>query len=49
VNWVRGGSFNPSGTVRVPSISGGGTGVFGSLVTRTVRLHTAGDDDVICQ
>jgi hypothetical protein len=49
VNWVRGGSFNPSGTVRVPSVSGGGTGVFGSLVMRTVRLHTGGGDDVICQ
>lgn len=35
VNWVRGGNFNPSGTVRVPSVSGaGGTGVFGSVVTR---------------
>jgi hypothetical protein len=33
VNWVRGGSFNPSGTVRVSSLTGG-TGVFGSAVTR---------------
>jgi hypothetical protein len=40
VNWVRGGSFNPSGTVRVPSVSGGGTGVFGSLVTRRRLLST---------
>jgi hypothetical protein len=32
VNWVRGGSFNPSGQVRVPSIQGDGTGVFGALV-----------------
>lgn len=48
VNWVRGGSFNPSGLVRVPSISGGepggGTGVFGSLVSRRTRLRTGGDD-----
>jgi hypothetical protein len=43
VNWVRGGSFNPSGTVRVPSITGGGTGVFGSLVTRRVAVHTGPD------
>ncbi|HSJ24649.1 MAG TPA: hypothetical protein VK929_08280 [Longimicrobiales bacterium] len=45
VNWVRGGSFNPSGTVRVPSVTGAdpaaGTGLFGSLVTRSVRIRTA--------
>jgi hypothetical protein len=40
VNWVRGGSFNPSGTVRIPSVSGGGTGVFGSLLTRRRVLRT---------
>lgn len=41
VNWVRGGNFNPSGTVRVPSVSGtGGTGVFGSVVTRERNLIT---------
>jgi hypothetical protein len=40
VNWVRGGSFNPSGSVRVPSLSGSGTGVFGSLVIRRTTLHT---------
>jgi len=34
VNWVRGGSFNPSGTVRVSSVTGDGNGVFGSAVTR---------------
>jgi hypothetical protein len=45
VNWIRGGSFNPSGTVRVPSISGGGTGVFGALVRRTRVLHV-GEPDV---
>jgi hypothetical protein len=32
VNWERGGNFNPSGFVRVPSVFGAGTGVFGSLV-----------------
>lgn len=31
VNWARGGAFNPSGFVRVPSVRGAGTGVFGSL------------------
>ncbi len=32
VNWVRRGIFNPSGIVRVPSLHGDGTGVFGSVV-----------------
>ena len=40
VNWVRAGSFNPSGQVRVPSIHGErGTGVFGSVVQRSVVLQ----------
>ncbi len=34
VNWSRSGSFNPSGQVRVPSLRGDGTGVFGSTVGR---------------
>ncbi len=34
VNWARGGNFNPSGQVRVPSLSGQGTGVFASTVVR---------------
>jgi hypothetical protein len=40
VNWVRGGNFNPSGLVRVPSVRGDGTGVFGSIVAKTVVLTT---------
>ncbi|MGI9628648.1 MAG: hypothetical protein ACR2QM_17570 [Longimicrobiales bacterium] len=32
VNWERGGNFNPSGAVRIPSVFGDGTGVFGSAV-----------------
>lgn len=39
VNWVRGGTFNPSGRVRIPSVSGDGTGVFGSLVPRTFNFR----------
>lgn len=39
VNWVRGGNFNPSGTVRVPSVTGDGTGFFGTSVTRWVELR----------
>ncbi|MGE0160455.1 MAG: hypothetical protein AB7T31_13675 [Gemmatimonadales bacterium] len=34
VNWVRGGNFNPSGQVRVASLRGDGTGVFGAAVVR---------------
>ena len=34
VNWVRGGNFNPSGQVRVPSLRGDGVGVFGATVNR---------------
>lgn len=32
VQWVRRGSFNPSGTVQIPSVQGGGTGMFASVV-----------------
>ncbi len=34
VNWARGGNFNPSGLVRVPSLRGDGTGVFAATVSR---------------
>ena len=34
VNWARGGNFNPSGQVRVPSLRGDGTGVFAATVSR---------------
>ncbi|HSL69705.1 MAG TPA: hypothetical protein VK864_05655, partial [Longimicrobiales bacterium] len=39
VNWERGGNFNPSGQVRIPSIRGDGTGVFGSLVPKTFLVE----------
>jgi hypothetical protein len=39
VNWARGGGFNPSGQVRVPSIVGDGTGVFGALVPVKLRIQ----------
>jgi len=38
VNWVRGGDFNPSGPVRVPSLFGDGTGVVGASVHRSVEV-----------
>ena len=37
-NWVRQGVFNPSGTVRIPSLRGAGTGVFGSSVVLARRI-----------
>lgn len=42
-NWVRGGNFNPSGRVRIPSLRGDGTGVFASTVTRTFTVLVTGD------
>ena len=38
VNWVRGGNFNPSGQVRIPSLRGDGTGVFAATVSHGFRL-----------
>jgi hypothetical protein len=40
VNWVRGGTFNPSGAVRVSSLRGDGAGMFGALVTRSLEIRT---------
>jgi hypothetical protein len=37
-NWARGGAFNPSGQVRIPSLAGDGTGFFGAAVVRTLTL-----------
>jgi len=39
VNWVRGGNFNPSGAVRIPSLRGDGTGVFASYIQRFVFVN----------
>ncbi|HEU0053965.1 MAG TPA: hypothetical protein VFQ39_12355 [Longimicrobium sp.] len=38
VNGVRGGSFNPSGQVRISSVVGDGVGVFGSLTARSAYI-----------
>jgi hypothetical protein len=40
VNWNRGGNFNPSGTIRVPSLFGDGTGVVGGVVNRSFGFTT---------
>lgn len=42
VNWVRGGSFNPSGQVRIPSLRGEGTGVFATTVSHDFRVGVGG-------
>ena len=46
VNWVRGGAFNPSGQVRVPSVGGDGTGVFGSFTSARLHLVVARDSSL---
>lgn len=38
VNWIRGGNFNPSGVVKIPSLRGDGTGVFGTSVSRSFQV-----------
>ncbi len=45
VNWIRGGNFNPSGIIRIPSVFGDGTGSFGTATQRVlhVRAAPAGD------
>jgi hypothetical protein len=44
VNWVRGGNFNPSGQVRISSLSGDGVGVFGALVIRALEVGAPGGE-----
>ena len=43
VNAIRGGSFNPSGPIRISSVSGDGVGVFGSVVPLYVRVRVMTD------
>ena len=43
VNGVRGGTFNPSGQVRISSVVGDGVGVFGSLVLKSARIDVRPD------
>jgi hypothetical protein len=43
VNWSRGGNFNPSGQVRIPSLRGDGSGVFGSTVGQRILVSTTED------
>ena len=48
VNWERGGSFNPSGIVRIPSVRGDGSGVFGSLVVKSFQIRVGATDYPPC-
>jgi len=47
VNWARGGSFNPSGQVRIPSLQGDGTGVVGSAIVRRFEVLVTGDPTTV--
>ena len=38
VNWARGGNFNPSGLIRIPSVFGDGTGFFGTAIQRVLSV-----------
>lgn len=42
VNWLRGGNFNPSGIVKIPSLRGDGTGVFATSVSRRFQVVVPG-------
>ncbi|HSG07610.1 MAG TPA: hypothetical protein VLA36_04620 [Longimicrobiales bacterium] len=46
VNWARGGNFNPSGLVKIPSLRGDGTGVFAATVSQTFRVLVASAGEV---
>jgi len=48
VHWVRGGNFNPSGAVRIPSLFGeAGTGVIGTYVSRRFIADTSPAADLV--
>lgn len=46
-NWVRGGNFNPSGAIRIPSLQGDGTGVLAGVVRRLIRVVGATPDGTL--
>ncbi|MDH3223325.1 MAG: hypothetical protein OEO23_06385 [Gemmatimonadota bacterium] len=49
VNWARGGNFNPSGAVRIPSVFGEGTGVFGTAVRHEFMARALDDPATLAQ
>lgn len=49
VNWLRGSEFHPSGMVRIPSVQGDGTGVFGSTVAHAFRVRVMRSGSPACR
>ena len=45
VNWIRGGNFNPSGIIRIPSVFGDGTGFFGTATQRVLHVRSVPDGE----
>ena len=45
MNWARGGNFNPSGLIRIPSVFGDGTGFFGTATQRSLNVVSAPADN----
>ena len=45
VNWARGGNFNPSGIIRIPSVFGDGTGFFGTATQRVLHVRAGAGGD----
>ena len=43
MNWARGGNFNPSGIIRIPSVFGEGTGFFGTATQREMYVAASVD------
>jgi hypothetical protein len=48
VNWLRGSEFHPSGQIRIPSVRGDGTGVFGSTVAHSFRVRVMRSGSPAC-
>ena len=44
-NWIREGQLHTEGEVRVPSVFGDGTGLFGTGIRWTVTMESRGDHD----
>jgi hypothetical protein len=48
VNWERGGTFNPSGLVRIGNLRGAGAGVFGSMVSKSFQIRVGSTEHPPC-
>jgi len=44
-NWIRPGRYNPNGEVRIPSVFGDGTGMFGTATRWTVTMESRDPED----